>query len=204
MTEAVAVGVCRVAADYIRDVEQLLRHVDLEAVERMVERLWRARDRNATIFVAGNGGSAATASHLVNDLGKATKMTGRRPMRVLSLSDNTSWMTALANDEGFDRVFSGQLENFAQAGDLLIVISASGNSPNLVRAAEMAHARKTDVVALLGFDGGALKNIADESVIVWSEKGAYGAVESIHSVLCHVLTACLNCAEEAVRAPAEA
>ncbi len=196
MAEVVTVGVSRVASDYLRDVEALLRRVDLDALERTVELLRRARDRRATIYVAGNGGSAATATHLVNDLGKATKVAGRMPMRVLSLSDNISWLTALGNDEGFDRVFSGQLENFAEPGDVLIVISASGNSPNLVRAAETARGRNVSIVALLGFDGGVLKDMVDESLVIWSAKGAYGPVESIHSVLCHVMIACLNCGDE--------
>ncbi|RPI53628.1 MAG: SIS domain-containing protein [Acidobacteria bacterium] len=198
MTEVVTVGVgvCRVASDYLRNVEALLRRVDLDALERTVEILRQARDHKATIYVAGNGGSAATASHLANDLGKATKAPGRPPMRVLSLSDNTSWLTALGNDEGFDRVFSGQLENFAEPDDVLIVISASGNSPNLVRAAEIARSRRLRIVALLGFDGGVLKEMVDESLVAWTAKGAYGPVESIHSVLCHVLIACLNCADD--------
>src|SRR5205809_6321051 len=126
-----------IALDHMRAVRAVLRRVDLDAVERIVDRLRFARDNAGTVFVAGNGGSAATASHWVNDLGKATKRSGRAPMRVMSLNDNVSWMTALANDEGYERIFSGQLENFAQPGDVLVVISASGNSPNLVRAAEL-------------------------------------------------------------------
>ena len=91
-----------------------------------------------TIYLAGNGGSAATASHWANDLGKATKCPGAKPIRVVSLSEHVSWMTALANDDGYDRIFAGQLENFAVPGDVLVVFSASGNSPNLVEAVRTA------------------------------------------------------------------
>jgi D-sedoheptulose 7-phosphate isomerase len=181
----------KIAAEYLYAFEELLHRVDLGAVERIARELGAARDRGATIYIAGNGGSAATASHWVNDLGKATKVGGRSPMRVMSLSDNVSWITALANDEGYERVFSGQLENFAKEGDVLIVVSASGNSPNLLRAVETARERKLLTIGFLGFDGGALKNMVDEYLWIPTEKGAYGLVESSHSLLCHILTDCL-------------
>jgi len=103
-----------------------------------------------------------------------------------------SWLTALANDEGYERVFAGQLENFARSGDILVVISASGNSPNLVRAVELAKTREVFSIGFLGFDGGMLKNIVDDYLWLPSEKGAYGLVESAHGVLCHLLTMCLT------------
>lgn len=163
----------------------------IEATNRVAGLLSAARDRGATIYVAGNGGSAATASHWVNDLGKATKCSGQAPMRVMSLSDNVSWLTALANDEGYERIFSGQLENFAQAGDVLVVISASGNSRNLLEAVELARSRDVITIAFLGFDGGILKHKVDESLWLPTEKGAYGIVEAGHGVVCHVLATCL-------------
>ena len=181
----------QIAADYLRDFASLLEKVDLEAVERVVERLRTARDQGATVYVAGNGGSAATASHWANDLGKATRVSGRALMRVMSLTDSTPWFTALANDEGYDRVFAGQLENFARPEDVLVVISASGNSSNLVRAVECAAARGVTTVGVLGFDGGALKPLVDDCLWLPTEKGAYGPVESGHTVLCDILTTCL-------------
>ena len=191
MKDSVASEVRLIATDYLHSFESLLRQVDLNALERIVQHLRKARDSGATIYVAGNGGSAATASHWVNDLGKATKAAGRGPMRVMSLSDNVSWLTALANDEGYERVFSGQLENFAREGDVFIVISASGNSPNLLRAVELASTRGVLTIGFLGFDGGALKDKVDECLWLRTEKGAYGLVESGHALLCHVLTECL-------------
>jgi D-sedoheptulose 7-phosphate isomerase len=179
------------AAYYLQAFILLMSRIDIAAVERVVRVLRMVRDSRSTIYIVGNGGSAATASHWVNDLGKATKRSGQTPMRVMSLSDNVSWLTALANDEGYDRVFSGQLENFARPGDLLIVISASGNSPNLVRAVELARSRGMVTIGFLGFDGGVLKGQVDECLWLPTEKGAYGLVESAHSLLCHILTDCL-------------
>jgi D-sedoheptulose 7-phosphate isomerase len=178
--------------DQFRAFEKMLYRVDLQALERVVFRLRAARDQGATIYISGNGGSAATASHWVNDLGKATKANGGTPMRVMSLSDNVSWLTALANDEGYDRVFAGQLENFARPEDVLIVISASGNSPNLLKAVEIAESRGVTTIGLLGFDGGALKERVDDYLWIPTEKGAYGLVESFHTLLCHILTDCLG------------
>jgi D-sedoheptulose 7-phosphate isomerase len=180
-----------IALEYLRRLDVLLQSVDLDAFERVMEHLSSARDRGATIYIAGNGGSATTASHWVNDLGKAVKLSGGAPMRVMSLTDNVSWLTALANDEGYNRVFSGQLENFVRAEDILIVISASGNSENLIHAVELARAEGATTVGLLGFDGGILKSMVSESVWVPSEPGAYGLVESAHSVLCDMFTTCL-------------
>jgi D-sedoheptulose 7-phosphate isomerase len=169
----------------------LVHRVDLDAIDRIVQCLRAARDRGATIYVAGNGGSAATASHWVNDLGKATKRSGRAAMRVMSLCDNISWLTALANDEGYERAFAGQLENFAQPGDVLVVISASGNSPNLLRAVELAKTDGLVTLGFLGFDGGALKNMVDDCIWLPTAKGEYGLVEGTQAMLCHILTTCL-------------
>ena len=180
-----------IAAEYLREFESVLGQVDLDAVERVVEHLRTARDADGTVYVAGNGGSAATASHLANDLGKGTKASGRAFVRVMCLSDNVAWLTALANDEGYDRVFSGQLENFAGPGDVFMAISASGNSQNLIEAADLARRRGLVAVALLGFDGGILKHRVDEYLWLPTEPGQYGLVETAHSVLCDILSTCL-------------
>ncbi|HWP58335.1 MAG TPA: SIS domain-containing protein [Candidatus Acidoferrales bacterium] len=190
-TNGESAGASRIALDYLEAFTALLRQIDPQAIGRVVRHLRDAVARGATIYVAGNGGSAATASHWVNDLGKATKRPGQAPLRVMSLSDNVCWLTALANDEGYERVFSGQLENFARAGDVLVVISASGNSANLVKAVELARERGLLTIGFLGFDGGSLISKVDDCIWVATEKGAYGLVESAHSLLCHILTTCL-------------
>lgn len=189
--EAGALPVQRIAEDYLATFRRLVEAIDLDAVARVVDLLRTARDSQATIYIAGNGGSAATATHFANDLGKATRRNGCRPIRVLSLSDNMSWFTALANDEGYRRVFTGQLENFARPGDVLIVISASGNSENLVDAVDFAAARGVRTVGVLGFDGGLLKSRVDEALWLASEIGEYGPVETGHSLVCDLLTTCL-------------
>jgi D-sedoheptulose 7-phosphate isomerase len=193
------------AVNILRDFEQLLQQDNEDAIDRVYQILRGARDRGATVYIAGNGGSAATAAHWVNDLGKGAKESNRAPLRVMSLSDNVSWLTALANDEGYERVFAGQLENFAKPRDVLVVLSASGNSANLLRAVELARARKLVTIGFLGFDGGALKSMVDEVLLLPTPKGAYGLVESGHDLLCHVLTACLAADRaEAEKFPARA
>jgi D-sedoheptulose 7-phosphate isomerase len=191
MITATTTALKRTASEYVHVFTKMLDQLDVNAIERIVQLIQRARAGGATIYIAGNGGSASTASHWVNDLGKATKAPGVPPLRVMSLNDNVSWLTALANDEGYDRVFAGQLENFAGHGDLLIMISASGNSPNLLRAAETARSKGATTVAFLGFDGGLLKDAVDDYVLIPSSKGAYGLVESGHSLVGHVITVCL-------------
>jgi D-sedoheptulose 7-phosphate isomerase len=181
----------RIARDYLGFFTELLTAVDVEGICRVVERLREARDAGKTVYVAGNGGSASTAAHLANDLGKATKLSGRAPFRVLSLADNVPWLTALANDEGYDRVFAGQLENFAREGDVLIVISASGSSANLIAAVDFARSHGVVTVGLLGFDGGALKELLDDVILVRTPPGAYGPVETVHVLLCDLLSTCL-------------
>lgn len=180
-----------IAAEYLDEFRSFVDAFDLDAVARAVDVLKAARDAHRTVFIAGNGGSAATATHLANDLGKATKQSGRAMMRVMCLSDNVSWLTALANDEGYDRAFAGQLENFAGTDDALIVISCSGNSPNLVEAVRMANDRGVHTIGLLGFDGGKLLDMVDVALFVESPKGHYGTVESAHAVLADLLTTCL-------------
>ena len=179
------------AANYLDALHKVLDAIDLDSVERLVERLRLARRQRATVFVAGNGGSAATASHWVNDLCKATRADGQPSIRAVSLTDNASFVTALANDEGYDRIFAGQLENFAQDGDVLVVISASGNSPNLVRAVDTARAHGVTTMALLGFDGGILKEAVDDFVWVPTDVGAYGLAETGHSAVADIVTSCL-------------
>jgi D-sedoheptulose 7-phosphate isomerase len=179
------------AREYFQRLNTIVEQVDLNAVNRIFQQRRLARDRGPRVFIAGNGGSASTASHWVSDLGKATKRSERDPLQVTCLSDNISWLTALANDEGYDRVFAGQLENFARRDDLLIVITASGNSPNLVRTVEFVRSKWLKTIGFLGFHGGLLKDMVDDLVWVKTEKGQYELVEDAHMVVCHVLATSL-------------
>jgi D-sedoheptulose 7-phosphate isomerase len=184
-------GLRTIATDYVRSLSLELDRLDVDAIMRIVERLRVGRDAGAMFFTAGNGGSAATATHWVNDLGKATRRSGQRPFRIVGLADNISWFSALANDEGYERVFVGQLENLARPGDVLIVISASGNSPNVVSAVEYARETGMTSIGLVGFDGGRVLELVDEAFWVPTPRGAYGLVETIHTVVCDIVTSCL-------------
>jgi D-sedoheptulose 7-phosphate isomerase len=179
------------AREYLTKLSQILGEIDCPSIERTFQHLREARDRGSRVFVAGNGGSAAIAAHWTNDLGKATKRSGRAPFQVMNLSDNVPWLTALANDEGYERVFAGQLENFARRDDVLVVISSSGNSRNLICAVDLARSLGVKTIGFLGFDGGLLKDKVDDTVWVKTEKGQYELVEDAHAALCHVLTTSL-------------
>lgn len=178
--------------DYVSRLHALLQSADRRAVDRIADELRAARERGSTVYFAGNGGSSATAAHWVNDLAKSTKRPGSPPMRVMNLTDNVPWFTALANDEGYDRVFAGQLENFARPGDVLIVISASGNSPNILRAIDVAKEFGLMTIGLVGFDGGAALQALDAAVWIRTEQGAYGLVETAHAAIADIVTASLT------------
>lgn len=180
-----------IAASYLERFQAILATVDLDRVAAAVDTLRATRDARNTVYIAGNGGSAATAAHLANDLGKATRVSGQHPIRVQCLSDNIPWFSALANDEGYERVFAGQLENFAREGDALIVISASGNSENLIQAVALAADRGVATIGLLGFDGGKLADQVDHVLQASSRIGEYGPVESVHTVIADLLTTAL-------------
>ncbi len=180
------------ASGHLRELAALVGSLDSTAIDRVYRSLCVVRDAGATVYIAGNGGSAATAGHWANDLVKAGRRAGGPPMRAVSLGQNVSSLTALANDEGYDRVFSGQLENLGRPEDLLVVISASGNSPNLVRAVEAARARGIATVGILGFDGGVLKSMVGIPVWVPTDRGAYELAEDCHSAICHALSRCVG------------
>jgi D-sedoheptulose 7-phosphate isomerase len=160
--------------------------LDLEALARVAAAVEEARSRGRFVWVCGNGGSAASAAHVGCDFGKTAAKPGAKPLKTVSLSDNTAFMTAIGNDLSFDETFSRQLENVVAAGDLVLLISGSGNSPNLLRAAKLARARKAKVVGLLGFEGGKLKALCDEHLLIPSDQ--YGVIEDMHMAVAHILT----------------
>jgi len=142
--------------------------------------------RGGTVWVAGNGGSAAIADHTVCDCSKGTHTEGAAPFRTISLTSNVAMLTALANDISYDDVFSEQLKYYLNARDALLVVSSSGNSPNVVKACEYARAQGVPTVAFVGFKGGKLARIAD--TVVHIEVENYGIVEDTHQSLIHMLT----------------
>ena len=170
---------------YLEYVCEVLRAIDVDEIAAFVHTLLEARARGAAIYFIGNGGSAATAAHFVNDLAVGTNCA--RPFRAFSLCDNQAVITAIANDFGFEHVFSRQLQVLARPGDVLIAISASGNSPNLLRAVEYARRSGIRTVGITAFDGGQLRKLADQSVHVPTGPKEYGPAEDAHMVLDHLL-----------------
>jgi D-sedoheptulose 7-phosphate isomerase len=171
------------ADGYLGYLAQVFARIDRDAVASFIEVLERARTDGATVFFCGNGGSAATASHFQNDLTRWRT----DPMKVVSLTDNVAVITALGNDYGYDRIFVMQLEPLLAKGDVVVAISASGNSPNVVQAIEFANEREATTVGLTGFDGGRLGELCEIHVHVPSARGEYGPVEDAHMVLDHLV-----------------
>ncbi len=173
-------------ANYIAAQKAALDCIPVEKVARLIETLQAALREDRQIFVFGNGGSAANASHFVTDLGKGAsdKLKGRR-FRCLSLNDNMSWLTALGNDYSYEEIYERQLMNYAQKGDVVLALSVSGSSPNVVRAAQWAKQNGLQVLALVGGKGGKLAQIADQAIAIDSTH--YGRVEDAQMGICHML-----------------
>jgi D-sedoheptulose 7-phosphate isomerase len=172
-------------AGYLEQLRDAIDTLPRDRLADMGEMLFRAYRNEKQVFTVGNGGSASTASHMAADLGKNTIGPNMRRFRILSLNDNAAIVTALANDIGYEHIFSEQLVNLIQPGDLLVAISGSGNSPNVVRAMTYAREQCAEVVAVLGFDGGRAAALADLAVIVPSDH--YGIVEDVHLIINHIL-----------------
>jgi D-sedoheptulose 7-phosphate isomerase len=177
-------GYARAYLDYLAS---CFKAIDSVAVECFIRLLLAARTSGNSVFFIGNGGSEATASHFANDISIGTRTGDNLPFRAVSLTDNVAVMTALANDEGYDRMFVDQLKVHMRDGDSLVAISASGNSPNLIEAVDYAKTRGATVVGLTGFDGGRLREKSDISLHVPTAKGEYGPVEDVHMIFDHLI-----------------
>src|SRR5918994_4572570 len=171
--------------DYWDEVADVAAAIDLACLERVAVMLLNCQARGRVVFVVGNGGSAATASHFACDLSKGTRRDGPPTFHVVSLTDNVPLLTAWANDSGYERVFSEQLTALAQPGDLLVAISASGNSPNVVAAVDAARSCGMAVVGLSGRSGGSLAPLVDVLVTVPSDR--IEVVEDAHLIVAHSL-----------------
>ena len=171
--------------DYITAQKAAHDSIPLDGVAQLVEKLRVALKEDRQIFVFGNGGSAANASHFATDLGKGSSDKVGKRFRVLSLNDNVSWMTALGNDYAYDDVFVRQLMNYGKAGDLVLTMSVSGSSPNLVKAIEWAKKNGLHTVALVGGKRGRLAEVAEQVLVI--NDTHYGRVEDAHMGICHML-----------------
>ena len=170
---------------YLQQLAAVLQQVPAEPCDAVLEVLWQTYQRDGTVIVCGNGGSAATASHLVCDLGKWTVVPNQRRFRAVALTDNMPLVTAWGNDTAYDQVFVEQLPMVYRPGDTLVAISGSGNSPNVLHAASWVQAQGGHVVGMSGFGGGKLATLADTAFVAPSS--FMPEVEDVHIALCHAL-----------------
>lgn len=172
--------------EYISELHNAISSIPVSLVEKSAE-LILTRSQSNLIFLAGNGGSASTASHFATDLGVGSLLR-KNPARAISLCENISVLTATSNDLDYSQVFSQQLELLGRRNDIFIPISASGNSLNLVNAVQKAKSLEIFTISITGFDGGELSKIADINIHVPTKLGSYGVTEDVHLSICHVIT----------------
>ncbi len=171
--------------DYVANLQQVLLHIDTKEFEKVLAKLAEVTATGKKIYVCGNGGSAAIADHLCCDWSKGTHFQDKAAIKTQSLASNTALFTACANDFGYEKSFSAQLEMFGEKGDVLLAISSSGNSPNILQAVSVAREKGMTSIGLCGFSGGKLKSSADICLYVAFDN--YGLVEDAHQILMHVL-----------------
>jgi D-sedoheptulose 7-phosphate isomerase len=172
------------AADYLGETRGVMARLDADLIDRISEQIWQAYEQERTVYLFGNGGSAALASHLACDLAKGTAANGRRRMRAVSLNDNLALLTALANDLEYDEIFAEQLHHI-EPGDVALAISSSGNSPNVVRGLKVAQQAGATTVAITGFKGGRVKSLCDMCLVVPSDNVQY--IEDSHLSVMHAI-----------------
>lgn len=172
-------------AEYVRQQKATLDSIPVAQIEEVVRLLGTALNNDRQIFAIGNGGSAANASHFITDLGKGSSDALGRRFRCLSLTDNVAWMTAIGNDYAYEDIFVRQLENYGRSGDVVIAISVSGSSPNLVKALEWANAKGLHTVALVGAKRGRMAEIARTTIVI--DDTHYGRVEDAQMGILHML-----------------
>ena len=184
-TTAVAAAPSLAAKDYLLAVQDVLAHLDHEVVDRMIDVIWRGYEEGRTLFVFGNGGSAALASHFACDIGKGTVAGRAKRLKTIALTDNVALITAWANDKAYEEIFSEQLESLAEKGDIALAISGSGNSPNVIRGLQAGRRLGVQTLALTGFAGGRAKTLADLCLIVPSDSMQH--IEDAHLCATHAI-----------------
>jgi len=175
---------------YLGEVKSAIDGLPETRIEAVVQLLWQAYLEERQVFIIGNGGSAATASHFACDLSKSTIRAGMGRFRVIALTDNVPLITAWANDSSYENVFAEQLCNLMNEGDLLIAISGSGNSPNILKAVQVAGSMRAATIGFTGFIGGKLKDMVDLCVVVPSN--CMAQIEDVHLILEHAISTCLG------------
>jgi D-sedoheptulose 7-phosphate isomerase len=172
-------------SNYIQAQKSAIESIPLDKVEALTQIFHRALKEDRQVFLFGNGGSASNASHFATDLGKGSSDKLKKRFRVLSLNDNTSWITALGNDYAYEDIFVRQLMNYARPGDIALTMSVSGNSPNLVKAIEWCRGAGVTTVAFVGKKRGRLAEIAEHVLAI--DDTHYGRVEDAHMTMSHML-----------------
>lgn len=172
------------AHGYMDELTQKIKELDVVELEKFVEAIVKTEGK---IYIIGNGGSSATASHMANDLSIGLKRRGKKALDAVSLSDNSAVCFAIANDIGFENTFYMQLKDIVTPKDLVIAISCSGNSDNIVKAVEYAKSEGVSIVGITGFDGGALKELSDIKIHIETAHGKYGIVEDLHLMVNHMV-----------------
>jgi D-sedoheptulose 7-phosphate isomerase len=175
--------------DYISDLKTVLDQLSRQDLLVIIETLAKARQEGKTIYICGNGGSASTANHMVCDLSKNTRVEGANRLKVIGL-DSIASLTAYANDEGYDRIFAEPILSLVQPGDVLLAISGSGNSPNVLRGVEAARQIGATTIGLTGFQGGQLKEMVDVCLVV--PYNSLEQIEDVHLIINHILTISLG------------
>lgn len=175
---------------YLAALQQTVDRLPADSIQQAITMLHEARLAQRKVFIMGNGGSASTASHFVCDLAKNTRVMGVPDFRVIGLADNMAILTAYGNDEGYENVFARQLASLVDAGDVVIAISTSGNSPNVLEAVRVANASGAPTIAFTGFDGGELSSLAALNVHVPSSRIEH--VEDLHLVIEHLICSVLR------------
>lgn len=170
---------------YLQGHKRAIDSIPIQEVATLIETFRRALEEDRQIFVFGNGGSGANASHFITDLGKSASDKAYRRFRCLSLNDNTPWITAIGNDYRYEDIFKRQLENYARPGDIVMVLSVSGSSPNLVTAIEWCKENQVHTVALIGGKKGVLSTLADQVIVI--DDVHYGRVEDAQMHICHII-----------------
>ena len=173
------------AKEYFTSLQEVLDHLDFSTIDRMTDAVWENYERDRALYIFGNGGSAALASHFACDIGKGTVAAGRKRLRTVALTDNVPLITALANDLAYADIFSEQLAGVAERGDTVLAISGSGNSPNVVRGLEEARKLGLHTLVLTGFAGGRVKALADLCLIVPSDNMQH--IEDAHLCATHAI-----------------
>ncbi|QOG12179.1 SIS domain-containing protein [Arcobacter sp. FWKO B] len=173
--------------EYIDNLKNLLDGIDYNVISDIIKLLETTKINQSKIYVIGNGGSASTASHMVNDLGAGLRRRDIINLDIVSLADNTPVCTAIANDIGYDNIFYMQLKGLLKKDDVIIAISCSGNSANIIKAVDYAKEIGSKIIGVTGFDGGYLKKISDVNFHVQTKSNEYGLVEDMHMILDHII-----------------